>query len=386
MCISSYAQTDTLSRKQRTKEWFYKVEAYLKQSALSQVDTNYLGLPEHGWGVSLNTNLGQSFMHTTGKNFDILGDPDMRLRSALNARLGGSIGYQTLRISFSYDLNKGYSSQLRFNIMQNAWGIEVHWHNNSSLHGTISSPLIETKNVEKGDILTNDFALTTYYVFNYRRFSLPAAVTQSYIQRRSAGSFMLHAKFTSTETTFDNPLIEMANIGLKQIKLYQASIGFGYGYNYTPNNGKFLFHISAAPVLVFINKGLITANTYIMIQDSSIHRMEVQREIKPRVPVYVTGTARLAAVYHINHRFVLAVNANFANIRFSSNNNFIPPVETSADIDEIWRGEQTTLKINNIAWEATVTFGVRFGLLKKRPQEDWKYGNITFWDLFKKQK
>lgn len=98
----------------------------------------------------------------------------------------------------------------------------------------------------------------------------------------------------------------MANIGLKQIKLYQASIGFGYGYNYTPNNGKFLFHISAAPVLVFINKGLITANTYIMIQDSSIHRMEVQREIKPRVPVYVTGTARLAAVYHINHRFVFS--------------------------------------------------------------------------------
>ena len=159
MCISSYAQTDTLSRKQRTKEWFYKVEAYLKQSALSQVDTNYLGLPEHGWGVSLNTNLGQSFMHTTGKNFDILGDPDMRLHSALNARLGGSIGYQTLRISFSYDLNKGYSSQLRFNIMQNAWGIEVHWHNNSSLHGTISSPLIETTNVKKGT-----FSLTTLHL------------------------------------------------------------------------------------------------------------------------------------------------------------------------------------------------------------------------------
>ncbi|MBR1563782.1 MAG: DUF4421 family protein [Paludibacteraceae bacterium] len=386
MCISSYAQTDSLSRKQRAAEWFYKVEAYLKKSALSKVDTNYLGLPEHGWGVSLNTNIGQSYMHTTGKNFDILGNPDMRLRSAINARLGGSIGYQTLRISFSYDLNKGYSSQLRFNIMQNAWGIDVHWHNNSSLHGIISSPLIETTDINKGNILTNDFALTTYYVFNYRRFSLPAAITQSYIQRRSAGSAIIHAKFTNTETTYDNLLIEIANAGIKQIKLYQASIGIGYGYNYTPNNGKFLFHISAAPVLVFINRGLITADTYIMLKDSSIHYIEVQREIKPRVPVYVTGTARLAAVYYINQRFVLAFNANFNNIRFSSDNNIIKPIETSANIDEMWRGEQASLKMNNISWNATITFGVRFGLLKKRPQEDWKYGNITFWDLFKKQK
>ena len=123
-----------------------------------------------------------------------------------------------------------------------------------------------------------------------------------------------------------------------------------------------------------------------MLKDSSIHYIEVQREIKPRVPVYVTGTARLAAVYYINQRFVLAFNANFNNIRFSSDNNIIKPVETSANIDEMWRGEQASLKMNNISWNATITFGVRFGLLKKRPQEDWQYDNITFWDLFKKQK
>lgn len=42
--------------------------------------------------------------------------------------------------------------------------------------------------------------LTGYYTFNHRRFSYPAAFTQSYIQRRSAGSWLAGISYQSSRT------------------------------------------------------------------------------------------------------------------------------------------------------------------------------------------
>ena len=45
-----------------------------------------------------------------------------------------------------------------------------------------------------------EFNLNSYYAFNYRKFSFPAAFSQSYIQKRSAGSWMVGASFDGSKT------------------------------------------------------------------------------------------------------------------------------------------------------------------------------------------
>jgi hypothetical protein len=92
--------------------------------------------------------------------------------------------------------------------------------------------------------------LNAYYAFNSRRFSYPAAFSQSYIQRRSAGSFLLAASAMGQNATLDweqKMELKMANIG----------IGGGYGYNYVPAQG-WLLHISALPTFMVYSHSSMT--------------------------------------------------------------------------------------------------------------------------------
>ena len=84
--------------------------------------------------------------------------------------------------------------------------------------------------------------MNAYYVFNHRRFSYPAAFSQSYIQRRSAGSFLLAASGMKQNATLN------WEDGIK-LKITEISLGAGYGYNFVPGKG-WLLHISALPTFI----------------------------------------------------------------------------------------------------------------------------------------
>ena len=94
--------------------------------------------------------------------------------------------------------------------------------------------------------------LNAFYIFNSKRFSYPAAFSQSYIQRKSAGSFLValsgqgqHAKLSvKPEVDWTEEMnLKMTNIG----------IGAGYGYNYVPSEG-WLLHVSALPTFIVYSK------------------------------------------------------------------------------------------------------------------------------------
>ena len=92
--------------------------------------------------------------------------------------------------------------------------------------------------------------VNAFYIFNGRRFSFPAAFTQSYIQRRSSGSFLLAASGMWQHTTLkweQEMQVKMTNIG----------IGGGYGYNYVPSQG-WLLHISATPTFIVYSNTSMT--------------------------------------------------------------------------------------------------------------------------------
>jgi hypothetical protein len=95
-----------------------------------------------------------------------------------------------------------------------------------------------------------------YYVFNGRRYSQAAAYNQSVIQRRSAGSFLLGAPWYQSSFDYSNKknaeMILLSN-NVNRIKLHQANIGFGYGYNLVPFRG-FVINAMAMPTLSFYNR------------------------------------------------------------------------------------------------------------------------------------
>lgn len=81
--------------------------------------------------------------------------------------------------------------------------------------------------------------LNLYYIFNNRRFSYPAAFSQSTNQRRNAGSFITGFSVSTHNLDFDYTKLpdiirETMNPGMKvdHIKYTNISLNFGYAYNW----------------------------------------------------------------------------------------------------------------------------------------------------------
>ena len=81
--------------------------------------------------------------------------------------------------------------------------------------------------------------MNLYYIFNNRKFSYPAAFSQSTNQRRNAGSFIAGFSISKHNLEFDYAelpafILEAMNPAMKvnNIKYTNANISFGYAYNW----------------------------------------------------------------------------------------------------------------------------------------------------------
>ncbi len=160
------------------------------------------------------------------------------------------------------------------------------------------------------------FNANAYYCFNCRRFSYPAAFSQSYIQRRSAGSLLLAVAGQGQHSTLSWEQ-EM------QLKMFNIGIGAGYGYNYVPSQG-WLLHISALPTFIVYSK------TSMSFGDDDV-------PLRYHFPEVII-TSRGAVVRQTSKKFYgLSTVFNFTNV-----------------------GDKNNLAIHNIKWYARAFFGLRF--------------------------
>jgi hypothetical protein len=114
--------------------------------------------------------------------------------------------------------------------------------------------------MESGDLTLKVVNFAGYYAFNHRHFSYPAAFNQSYIQRRSAGSWLAGISYqggiieTRDELKARNP-----NAPTVSIDVGHVGIGGGYAYNWVLGQ-KWLIHFSLLPTFVVYNRNKMTVN------------------------------------------------------------------------------------------------------------------------------
>jgi hypothetical protein len=131
--------------------------------------------------------------------------------------------------------------------------------------------------------------LAGYYTFNHRRFSFPAAFTQSYIQRRSAGSWLAGVSYqggsikTNDELKARNP-----NAPDVSIDIGHFGIGGGYGYNWALSR-KWLLHFSMLPTYVVYNRNSLTVRG--------------ERKRAQRMRLNMIFNERAAVVYNFSPRY-----------------------------------------------------------------------------------
>ena len=181
---------------------------------------------------------------------------------------------------FEYNLNS-YS---------NRYGFDVVFLSSKTYHGYKAADA-ERIDIHKGQISQNALNLNFYYAFNYRRFSFPAAFSQSYIQKRSAGSWMIGASFDGSKTELND----------MTIRLNEFAVGAGYAYNLVAFS-HWLFHLSALPTVTVYSHDYTKTKTTVNEGNGQTATNTIRHDMKYHFPSAII-TGRAAAVYSWRNKF-----------------------------------------------------------------------------------
>ena len=217
-------------------------------------DTAYIERPRSKWAIVARVNMSGAEIETEGM------DNGAHFKSLMEAKRKTtvSLGFSYSGILLSASLNpaqmmgKYHDYEFNMNCYRRNFGFDIIYQDAKNFTGWYDQDGLERMELRDGTLKVKTLNLNAYYAFNNRRFSYPAAFSQSYIQRRPAGSFLLAASCMAQQAALD---VEQEQ-ELK-LKMLNVGIGAGYGYNFVPGKG-WLLHISALPTLVAYSKATMT--------------------------------------------------------------------------------------------------------------------------------
>jgi len=253
------------------KERIQKIQNYLDTKARAKVDPRYIEVPEKPWRVVLRYKVNEVDVESDNRiespETNEYSEWQLRFNPPMASSLGFWIGYRGTGLSYSFSLNKNAGRYFSISSTGAKYGFNFRLRrfntDETSLtaadyneDGTLDGEVIKTDGNMPSPVWIRSVYLNGYYVFNGRRYSQAAAYNQSVIQRRSAGSFLLGA--TWYQSSFDysddeNAFFMFIGHGTHRMKVHQANIGLGYGYNFVPFKG-FVINAMVMPTLSVYNR------------------------------------------------------------------------------------------------------------------------------------
>ena len=176
----------------RFKRFLTKADSILTDRYYhTSYDTNYVVRPEGKLTLKLKGDQTGNGIRAKGTVHDLNFKSHLSTSYKTTISIAGT--YRGLSASYSINPAKlaGFYEdyELNINYYASRFCIDASYQRSSSLSGNMT--LGENSfRMESGEADMKVFNITGYYVFNHRRYSVSAAYNQSYIQRRSAGSWL----------------------------------------------------------------------------------------------------------------------------------------------------------------------------------------------------
>ena len=216
---------------------------------INAIDTNY---------ISPNLyNLAFMLEHSTWYEHYQLGtnrnDHPQKLNFSpnLGTKMGIYFGWRWIFLGYTFDIedlfggnkNKPKKKEMSLNIYSSKFGVDLYYRKTGSDFKLRSQEGFHQddkfKNIQFDGLQSSIRGLNAYWIFNHKKFSYPAAYSQSTNQRKSAGSFMAGFSYSLHKISFDQSKLPEAlqahlnpHLRFKRIKYSDYSLGFGYGYNW----------------------------------------------------------------------------------------------------------------------------------------------------------
>ena len=293
----------------------------------SKYDSAYVVRPE-GIGLTLRLRMNQ-----TGNSFNAKGTVNgvyskAELSTSHKTTFSLAASYRGLGAAVAINpakwsgIDKYY--ELKFNYYGRSLSLDLSYQRSESLSGDFYEDTGD-KRLESGEATLKILNFVGYYTFNNRRFSYPAAFTQSYIQRRSAGSWLLGISYQGGSIKTNDEVIRQRSPNAQHVTIEFGHIGLGGGYGYNLVLGsKWLLHASILPTVVVYNRNK-------MIIDG-------ENKAAKNIRFNMIFNERLAVVYNFSQRF-------FASVTLVMNNSVF---------------DDKNVVINQNKWRARASLGMRF--------------------------
>ena len=265
----------------------HQIQQYLDNKAKKKVDSNYIEVPKKPWRVILrykenvvDVDYSQSLdFPATNEQADW----NLCFEPPVASSVGFWVGYHGTGFSYSKSLTKNAGRYYSFSSTGAKYGINFRLRRFNTEDAKFSSTAYENGQITgqydtdvnmASPVWIRSVYINGYYVFNGRRYSQAAAYNQSVIQRRSAGSLLVGA--TWYQSSFDyadisNVFFMIIGHGISRIKVHQANLGIGYGYNWVPFRG-LVVNVMAMPTVSVYNR-------------VKAYKYEMNYELAPEDPV-----------------------------------------------------------------------------------------------------
>lgn len=268
---------DSIAPKPRKRDIFHRIgdvfTGFFRE--FNSIDTFYIEPQHYNYTVMLqNTYTYEEYTLSTKKGQSITFAPDP------SYKLGPYIGWRWIFLGYTFDLKhlslksehttkkefdlSLYSSLLGIDLFWRQTGNDYHVQRMKLRDDIDTSPM---KGVDFDGLKSSIKGFNLYYIFNHRKFSYPAAYSQSTVQRRSAGSILTGIGYTKHSLEIDWQKLEQITLDklgpeggeevrvdsskvMSKVEYSDISINGGYSYNWVFAHN-WLFNISLSLALAY---------------------------------------------------------------------------------------------------------------------------------------
>lgn len=217
----------------------------------SEIDTNYVEPQHYNFMLMLQATSNIDRYYISSKN-----DSKLTLSPDYAMKLGPFGGWRWVILGFTIDLkrfgigNGGAKRDIEFSIYTSKIGVDLFYRRTGSNYkirsfSTMANGTVEeVRDIPFDGLNVSTTGIDAYYIFNNKKFSYPAAFSQTTCQKLSCGSVIAglgymrnvveldHEKLRNMVETVNKTVPVDSMLMFSQFNYHKISFSGGYGYNW----------------------------------------------------------------------------------------------------------------------------------------------------------
>lgn len=306
---------------------------------LTDLDTTYVHPNKYKYALMLENSNWYEYYH-----FKTIEESPQRLLFApkMNYKLGGYFGWKWIFIGYSIDLRDLFNkrkdqdqrTEFGLSLYSSVAGCDVYYRKSGNAFKLRNMkdfmPEGHTGSIDKDvrGLSTDIKGLNAYWIFNHRKFSYPAAYSQSTNQRRSAGSLIAGFSISDHNINFkrhklpDHVLEQLSEAyNFQRINYTDFSLSLGYSYNWVFAKNC-LANLSLTPAIAYKHSKIDAEQAFYPAIDHFNVDFITRAGITYNNTKYFVGASLIMHTYeyHTDH---FNLSNSFGTIRIYAGFNFI---------------------------------------------------------------